>query len=573
MERGMERGAARAEAVAIDADRGAAARARLGEIAIGVALAWFALETAFLGLRKSFSIDEFQYAHAAWLVAHGSVPYRDFFEVHFPLVYQALAPVFAILGFLALACFGAAGINRREGRVDSLLAPLFLLALPPFVTLAIEIRPDAAACALFLAALGALRAARLGDRAAGFASGAFLVAAVWSSQKAAFYGSIFAIALVSDVLRRLRRKSAGASALLRSPLFFCLGALSVAGAVALYLTVTRSWAAWWSWCFVWAAAHERGYPGFSWRRYFDPIALDALWALGLGGLGLATTVRRLTDGRRALSDPDLLLVAAVPSTLASFALQRAPYPYSLLPFLAVAAVLAARGAALLLAAASAVQRVSAAVLLACVLGLQSAAIARFVASSNAHQLAVLGRVAELTAPSDAAYDNSGGYVSRPHAFFYFYTDSYLRESIPEKLARDVPRAILANGAVLSLVDLRFDSLPDDLRAFVARHFQPVDGDIALWGQHYVVPDGGRLADTFLAVRSDRYFVAPPEALGDGTLRIDGEPVTGPGLSLAAGTHALAYDGPARELDVLWLPRNGERWTPRRGLAATFSRLF
>src|SRR5581483_7929587 len=131
MERGMERGAARAEAVAIDADRGAAARARLGEIAIGVALAWFALETAFLGLRKSFSIDEFQYAHAAWLVAHGSVPYRDFFEVHFPLVYQALAPVFAVLGddpravlglriamlgFLALACFGAAGINRREGR-------------------------------------------------------------------------------------------------------------------------------------------------------------------------------------------------------------------------------------------------------------------------------------------------------------------------------------------------------------------------------------------------------------------------------------------------------------------------
>src|SRR5439155_25509922 len=33
---------------------------------------------------KHFTIDEFQYAHSAWLVAHGHVPYRDFFNDRFP---------------------------------------------------------------------------------------------------------------------------------------------------------------------------------------------------------------------------------------------------------------------------------------------------------------------------------------------------------------------------------------------------------------------------------------------------------------------------------------------------------
>src|SRR6185295_17326952 len=111
-------------------------------VAIGLALAGFAVLAVKLALDKYFTIDEFQYAHAAWLVAHGSVPYRDFFEVHHPLVYQVLSPVFLLRGddptaivglragmlaFLALACVSAARLSaeRDSGRAAALLAPLF----------------------------------------------------------------------------------------------------------------------------------------------------------------------------------------------------------------------------------------------------------------------------------------------------------------------------------------------------------------------------------------------------------------------------------------------------------------
>lgn len=562
---------------------------RIVEVAVAAALAWFSLQAVLLALRKYFSIDEFQYAHAAWLVARGHVPYRDFFEVHFPLVYQALAPVFVVAGddpravlglragmlvFLAVACVAAGVLVRDRGRVATLAAPLLLLALPPFVTLATEIRPDAAALALFLAALAVLRVPGR-DVACAFASGLLLIGALWGSQKAAFYaGLVFAPALLLDVLRPA--SDAGTEQpLLRSPRGFVAGAASGLVALAAYLVATRSWAAWWSWCFAWAAEHQRHYPGFSWRRYFDAILVDSIWLFALGAIGLAATLRDLSRrGRSALRDPELLLVVAVASTFASFALQRAPYPYSLLPFLALVAIFAARACGLLLATSVArPPRLLFGLALGTVLALQSATIASFVGSSNARQLEVLARIAELTAPTDPAYDNSGGYVARPHAYSYFYTDSYLREAAADELVRDVPRAIVDRGAVLHLFDLRFESLPEPVRAFLLRHFQPLDGDVALWGQRYQVPSDGRLEDSFLAVRDDRYFVDPPSALERGTLTIDGAAVRERVFALGRGYHRIEYTGPPGEVSILWLPHDGKPWQPRPGLAQTFSRLF
>ena len=36
---------------------------------------------------RFFTIDEYEYGHATWLVAQGQTPYVDFFEHHFPLSY------------------------------------------------------------------------------------------------------------------------------------------------------------------------------------------------------------------------------------------------------------------------------------------------------------------------------------------------------------------------------------------------------------------------------------------------------------------------------------------------------
>ena len=43
---------------------------------------------------RFFTIDEYQYGHATWLVAQGAMPYVDFFEHHFPLSYVMHAPIY-----------------------------------------------------------------------------------------------------------------------------------------------------------------------------------------------------------------------------------------------------------------------------------------------------------------------------------------------------------------------------------------------------------------------------------------------------------------------------------------------
>jgi hypothetical protein len=554
---------------------------------LGAVLLGFSVQAARLALHKSFSIDEFQYAHAAWLVAHGQVPYRDFFEVHFPLLYQGLALVFRVLGDspsnvlalrgamlapLALTGAAVALLNRRQGFVAGVLAPVLLLAMPDFVALATEIRPDALAIALFLGALACLSVAR-GDRPwRTSVAGALLVAAAWGSQKVLFYGGAVGLVLAADLLVRRGR----APALVASPRAFLAGVGAALAAIAVYLTVTQSWGAWGYWCFVWAAEHQRHYPGFSWRAYFDPVWKAHLWLFTLAGLGWVATARSWwRSGEARWRDSDLLLLVAAPATFGSYALQRAPFPYSLLPFLAVVALFAARGAAGVLGgmAAPAWRLVGAGALLG-LLALQGVRLEAVLArSDNAHQREVLARIERLTGPEDVAYDNSGGYVSRPHAHFYFYTDAYLRKAIPETLAREVPEALLSRGGVLSLADLRSEALPASLKRFLAEHYQPLDGDISLWGQRYDVPSGGLLEGAFLAVREDRYFVEPAAVLEAGSLFIDGVRVREPVFTLARGSHSVRYEGPVGPFYLLWLPRDGQRWSPRPGLPARYSRLF
>ncbi|WP_242589613.1 hypothetical protein [Corallococcus macrosporus] len=550
---------------------------------LGVVLGVLALQASRLALHKAFSIDEFQYAHAAWLMAHGQVPYRDFFEVHFPLVYQVLAPLFRMLGDdprnvlalraamlvpLAGACVSVFLLNRREGRVAALLAPVLLLCTPGFLHFATEVRPDALTAALFLGALAAL-AVQPGSARSSFLAGALLVASAWGSQKALFFGGLVVAVLLADLLvRRVTPPS-----LIAAPRAFFLGIGTAVCAVAAYLTVTGSWSAWWQWCFVWASEHQRHYPGFSWREYLVPALGEQPAFFVLACVGFVSTFPRLLKHPRT---PDLLLFVAVPATFGAFALQRAPFPYSLLPFLGVLAPFAARG---VLAVSSVLRTPVLRTLgLAGLVGLFAVQAARVEAlldgGGNARQREVLARIAVLTGPEDVVYDNSGGYVSRPHAHFYFYTDAYLRGSLAGLLSTEMPRALVEQGCVLRVDDLRTSGLPLVLRQFLDAHYLPHDGDLYLWGQRYRVPrDSGVLEDRFLAVRSDRYFVQPASTLETGALFIDGQRITTPEFPLSRGEHQVRYEGRAEAFQLLWLPRDAKRWTPRPGAPATYSRLF
>ncbi len=571
-------------------------------VALAAALAWFAVLAVRLNLEKNFAIDEFQYAHASWLVARGDVPYRDFFEVHFPFVYQygALAwlgsPAAAdglmrlrmlMLPLLGLGVFSVMRLAGAGGRRrDGLIAGVLLLACLPFTVFATEIRPDAAAFMLYAASLAVLTARRWPADLRGFLSGAAFMAALWASQKAWFYGVPVAAAFLVDVLRAARRKT-GRPPLVGNPVAFAGGVLAVALPVAGYLTATRSWGPFVQWTVRWAYGHQRNYPALSWTSAFEPFARQYAGYLVLAAAGIAVRWREALkrhDGRRDESrrfDFEILLAASLAAAFVSFYAQRAPYGYSLLPFIGLVCVYAGTGtgAAYECITTRLARRPSPLVAGACLAALlvfvhlRSGMILARASRTSADQRRTLATIGRLTGPDDAVYDNSGSSVARPHAHFYFYTDQVIRQS-GDELAREIPPAIERSGAVMVLRDARYKALPEAVRDYVAAHFQSYDGDLMLWGMEFPGPEGG----DFLAVKAGTYFLSfPGSKAGDGipdevTFRVDGRPADPAGAPLERGRHRVTVEGRDGPFRVLWLPRDGRRWTPRTG-PRRFSTIF
>ena len=121
--------------------------------------------------------DDVQHLHTAWLMQHGQMPFRDFFENHSPLTYQILAALLwlrpqavAICDFsrflslvLALASFGlTVALARRVLATRSVpmaaLGVLWLGALLPYELY--ELRPDMFANVSSLGALLVLATSR-----------------------------------------------------------------------------------------------------------------------------------------------------------------------------------------------------------------------------------------------------------------------------------------------------------------------------------------------------------------------------------------------------------------------------
>ncbi len=397
-------------------------------------------------------------------------------------------------------------------------------------------------------------------RCIAFGVGLALVACVWSSQKALFYAAPLFAALVLALLAP------------RLPSPFAVPRWSLAGviagvlAIATYLVATGSAEPLWRWCIRWAAEHQRGYPGFGFGSYFRPVLRAQAPVLILAVFGAAFSLLRRPS---RWSNLDALLLLLLPFTFGSFALQRAPFPYSFVPFLGVAAIFAARGAGELLARVRALpMRVALCGGLAVWAVSQGVSLERRLQPTNAHQLATLRALDALTAPSDVVYDNSGGPIARPHAHFFFYTDAFIRSSRAEQLSVEIPQALLARECVAQLWDLRAPALPPAVRAFLEENYQPWDGDLRLWGRRYEA-SGPSLQTRFYAVKAGQYFAN----VGDGSLTVGGKRAGRAPFHLERGWHDLRYDGPPQGFDVLWLPRNGERWTPKRGAEPQFSRLF
>ena len=618
---------------------------------------WAAKSTYTIALRKSFTLDEFQWAHAAWEIARGRVPFRDFFEVHFPLNYQYMSLAFRfgdandptqiltmrmmMLPLLALLAWGMWQANRLDGDDLALLAPVLAFTLPSWVTRATEIRHDPLAFSLFMGSIGCLYLRRGPVKARAAAAGVLLALACWGTLKALVYGVVFAGAGLADLFINRPKERA---CLLGDPIAFIEGFAGVVLIIAASLSLQDNWEPFYQWCFAWAADYQVKQSPFSWFKKLTPMLRYGWWYFGLAGIGIATTLRRLrSEGDHA--DPDQILLLAWISTWASWALQQAPWSYSAIPFIGVTCVFAGRGAASVLAYAK---------------GLEDGGGSRFVMSlpltllfmaalmrnadqleqeihpldrydyeavqkryfdeeeqnllglpdsgtglrfekpskrdphevdtrpkwerffdepewayldepQNEYQLRVLRKVAELTDPTDAIYDNTGTYVARPHAYWFYYTFRSIWSYQSQMLVHEVPDALETNGAVMMLIDSRYGALPKKLRKHLEAHYQAYNGDIFMAGQ-YFKPKGeqsARSKASFLAVTEGDYFVYPPTAVRDAQLTVDGKPVDGQVFSLTKGQHRIAFRSAAQAFYILWRPRNGELWHPNVKAEARF----
>lgn len=563
-------------------------RSLLPRAVLAAAGAWLAVETVLLAVVAEFGLDEFQYAHGGWLIARGEVIYRDFFEHHLPLLHQLLAGVWlfladdpthlltlrlAFLPVFALSVAAAASLNRDEALGPWITVPV-LLAVPTLSAMAIQLRPDVLGAALFLASLAVLRSGRR-PRLRGVLAGALAVLALWATLKVAIYGGlIFLPALVADLWTKRHEKDGKDDALLGHPLAFVAGSAAVAAAILVQLLLTGSLGDAWRWCIAFSFEHQRLYPGFAWTDNFLQLLDHSLWLLPAATAGATSTVRGLRRGERPAAD--VLLLAALATTLASFVWQTAPYLYSLVPFTFVLGLFAARG---LSAAVSWMgERASTgsgrrmAVFTGVLLLLFGAfelrqglrGLERLGERTNEAQLETLARLGEITDPGDPVFHQWAGQVARPPAHFFHFLEAATKIAEAERLAEELVPAMIEKGVSVYYYHRLFPRLPENLQAYLLERFVPMTEDLWIYGSRYEAA-GGRAEGTFHAVVDGTYFVTPLESLENGTLRLEGRPVNRPVLRLRRGSYAVEYEGGGEEIYLLWLPRDGTPFEPRPDL--------
>lgn len=538
---------------------------------------------------KAYAIDEFYYTHRAWtLVTAGSgllgeiaaqgrfvcsllwypwVAVGGSDPARMILVRRGMFPLL----LLTLGCLGWVSYRREPVHriAAALTALLFALSGPGFIWHVVEIRPDGVALMFLVLSAALLYGGRRGSAALAAAAGFSLLLCCLSTAKAVVYCSAFAPALLVDLSALGRGREAR---ILRRPLFFLLGFGGGALAIVLVLWLEQSPGEFVHRLFRGALEHERYYPRLPKSRYLVPYlqAGVALWVFGLVGLAVAVAESIRAWRRQGVFLQHWLWIMLYFSTLASFLLQKAPYPYSLLAWSGVQSVLAARGALRLLDSPALSVGMRRMLLIGAAVGTP---VIVFAAGpllrpqhTNHRQIELQRMIGELVGETDTVYDLSATYVYRPRAHRFAFVDTARKARYWSQLGTEVPRSLIDNRTMLFVYDTRFHTAPDGpLKRFILKHYQRYNNDLYIWGRRW---DENRrpFSDTFLAPRASEYFVFPPEVAAAGVLRIDGRPVRKQVFHLERGEHRVSYRPGryvAEELFLIWLPRDGKTFDPTR----------
>ena len=289
-----------------------------------------ALGCRFLVARnRYFNPDEIQHLHGGFSIAHGLVPFRDYFEHHTPWLPYLLSWIYPIhadtlesiffarylmivftIATVLLTYFIAA---RLHGRDVGLLAALMLSVALPFMEKSLEVRPDVPQTTLWLAGLAAAMAAIRSQEWRWYGvSGLLLGSTIMFSQKGVIGVAGVCAAIAWACIDRcfdepVRQRLQGA-------LVFALGLMAPFLATCLQLLAAGALAEFIDYNFVLNATWTSGYAPL---RIIEEIAQKGplVFTLGLGGLILAvvdlSTRRDRRDGSIVVVAGALALVAGI----------------------------------------------------------------------------------------------------------------------------------------------------------------------------------------------------------------------------------------------------------------------
>ncbi len=434
-------------------------------------------------VHRAFDVDELEHAHAAWSVARGLLPYRDFFEHHGPALYLLFGPLYAPLApetdiasatrtllmsrtamwaLTIMSCALTFRIAQRWHASNSLLrgalATGLLAGSWQFLNTALEFRPDVPAlvCLLvsFLCVFNA-DPARPRNRvvwlmAAGFAFG---LSALFT-QKTVFAAPGLLV---------------GAYARHRVQEF-----MAFLGGAVLPIAVV---AAWFTWQGATVALYENSV-AMNVRLTTDrgspiPQLLSSvswnfpLYVTGMVGAVMAAR-QRVSGARRAV----LVGLASLGAGIVIMARVYDQYYLMMLPLLAV---LGADAIVNLAGGRISFHKLVAAVGGAAIVFLIGAASIGY--QSNDAQIDQMRLVMERTHVDDTVLSGvPGAGTFRPHAWYYFFLSS--------PFARD--RDFAALGEALEtrrvnprivIFDARVSAMPTMVREYLRAHYRPVRGTI------------------------------------------------------------------------------------------------
>jgi hypothetical protein len=526
------------------------------------------------GQERFFTIDEYQFGHATWLVSQGQRPYVDFFEHHFPLSYVlhsvffigapgeatfgALALLFRKIVFvhiLAACLLGGVATRASSGDWHAALLSSFLPISFGFCLMsAVDYRADTLAGFGFLSCLFLLELNRKRRRRAlALACGALAMLCALMTQKMAAIGGV-AIALMCAVdffrlrFRGLaRREGSETQPFIASPLAFALAAasilillLGVAASLGMLrdayeITIRQSF------------QHEALYPEESVAIYLEPF-VSATWPSTVPILVFAVLYCFTYSSGFWLSP----LLAAI----SGGALLQAQYPYNYVFVSYLIVFCAVRGYSQLVRKIRFGGNVGAALrpllylVPLAVLPNQLGFISH--TTHNQHQLANLNKIQVFSSETDAVIDNAGAALFRNHASYYYQHGKFHRQIFEDYFRTDLIEDYRRSKALFWIKDVRLRQLPEEVNQYFESHYLRVDGD--LYGLGFRIPAyGGEEREVEIDVVRAGYYHIVPSSLrkGDdegsrrlsfpGDVSIDGKRIRGRGLQLDEGTHRVAIE--------------------------------